>query len=75
MITRLHPDADAEMLAAAQWYEDRVTGLGQRFLSEVIDALSEIERHPQRFARVQYRSPREIRRCMLAHFPYGVVLP
>jgi hypothetical protein len=26
-----------------QWYEDRVGGLGERFLSQALDALTEIE--------------------------------
>jgi hypothetical protein len=73
MRARLHPDADRELQAAAQWYEDQVSGLGAQFLAEAIDALTDIERHPRRFARVGGRTRREIRRRLLAHFPYRVV--
>jgi toxin ParE1/3/4 len=73
MKLRLHPEADAELQAAAQWYQDRRGGLGERFLAEAIDALSDIERHPRRFAKVSYRTAREIRRRMLSHFPYSVI--
>jgi plasmid stabilization system protein ParE len=73
MNVRLHPDADDELQAAAQWYEDRVVGLGERFLSEAVDALTQIEKHPRRFARVKQRVAREIRRRTFPHFPYAVV--
>jgi len=69
----LQPEADAELQAAAQWYEDRVAGLGEQFLAEAIDALVAIENHPLRFARVPYRTSREIRRHMLEHFPYAII--
>ena len=62
MTTSLHPDADDELQAAAQGYEDRVAGLGERFLAEAVDALVEIENHPRRFARTKYRTAREVRR-------------
>ena len=73
MTTSLHPDADDELQAAAQWYEDRVAGLGERFLAEAVDALVEIENHPRRFARTKYRTAREVRRRMLPHFPYSMI--
>jgi toxin ParE1/3/4 len=73
MKLRLHPEADAELHAAAQWYEDRVIGLGEQFLVEAIDAFTDIENHPQRFGRAKYRTAREIRRRVLDHFPYSVV--
>lgn len=73
MIARLHPEADVELQAAAQWYEDRVAGLGERFLAEAVDAFVAIEKHPRRFARVRHRTSREISRRLLTHFPYRVV--
>jgi plasmid stabilization system protein ParE len=72
MTVRLHPEAERELQAAAQWYEERVEGLGERFLSEAIDALTAIEKHPRRFARSRYRISREIRQRSLHHFPYLV---
>src|SRR5436190_424980 len=73
MKLRLHNEAEAELQAAAQWYEDRVAGLGEQFLTEAINAFSEIELHPERFTRVKHRTPREIRRRLLRRFPYSVV--
>lgn len=73
MNVRLHPDSDDELEAAAQWYEDRVGGLGERFLSEAVDALADIEKHPRRFARIRHRTGRELRRRMFEHFPYSII--
>jgi hypothetical protein len=73
MTVQLHPEADTELHAAARWYEDRVLGLGDRFLVETIEALVAIEQHPRRFARASYRTSREIRRRMLSHFPYLMI--
>jgi toxin ParE1/3/4 len=73
MNVRLHPAADEELKAAAQWYEDRGAGLGERFLDECVDALLRIEHHPRRFGRARYRTSREIRRKLLDHFPYAIV--
>jgi toxin ParE1/3/4 len=72
MTLRIHPAAEAE-LTAAQWYEIRRFGLSERFLIEAADAFSAIERDPRRFAKARYRTTREIRRRLLAHFPYSVV--
>jgi toxin ParE1/3/4 len=73
MILRIHPAAEMELIAAAQWYEDRRSGLGERFLVEATDAFLAIEQHPRRFAIARYRTRREIRRHLLAHFPYSLV--
>ena len=73
MKVRLHPAADEELTAAAQWYEDRSAGLGERFLDECVGALLAIERHPRRFAKARYRTSREVRRKLLDHFPYAAV--
>ena len=69
----LHPEADAELQAAAQWYEDRSAGLGERFLSEALNALEQIARRPKRFAKVPSRSRRDFHRKLLPSFPYAVV--
>jgi plasmid stabilization system protein ParE len=73
MTVRLHPEAELELQAAAQWYERRVAGLGERFLSEAIDGFISIEKHPHRFARSRYRTKREVRQRSLGHFPYRIV--
>ena len=48
MKARLLPEAEEETRLAAQWYEDRETGLGEQFLEAISDALTKIERHPRR---------------------------
>jgi plasmid stabilization system protein ParE len=70
---RLVPEADEELVAAARWYEDRGRGLGERFISEVSQALRDIEHAPTRYPRMRYRTSREIRRRVLHHFPYVIV--
>jgi hypothetical protein len=73
MKLRIDAAADAELQSAAQWYEGRVAGLGERFLEEAVVAMSDIDGPPRRFGRARYRTKREIRRRLLEHFPYSVV--
>ena len=47
--------------------------VGERFLSQAIDALAKIEKYPRRFARTKHQTGREIRRRMFAHFPYSII--
>jgi plasmid stabilization system protein ParE len=53
---------------AATWYEDRVGGLGTRFLEEVDHCLESIRSAPSRYP-VVYR---DVRRALLKRFPYAV---
>ena len=69
----LSPVADAEIQEAAQWYHERGAALAEDFLSEVIDALGEVERHPHRFPRARQRTSRTIRHKALKRFPYEVI--
>mgnify|MGYP005851116005 CR=1 FL=1 len=74
MRTTLLPDAEQELQAAAQWYEQRQQGLGEQFLETAIAALVSIERHPRRFAPYAYApANHEVRRCLLGRFPYGII--
>jgi len=41
--------AEADIAAAALWYEERATGLGTEFLRAVDVTLAEIRRMPERF--------------------------
>ena len=43
-----HPDAQAELIAAAQFYEQRVSTLGAQFLDAVDQAVSTIMNAPER---------------------------
>ena len=58
-------DAEADILDAALWYEQRAPGLGTEFLLAVDGTLAEVARLPERFP-VVYR---ESRRALLRRFP------
>jgi toxin ParE1/3/4 len=63
-----HPEAEAELIEAAQFYENHVLGLGQRFLNEFEIALSKIQESPESWQRVDA----ELRRYVMPRFPYGI---
>jgi hypothetical protein len=74
MIARLCPEADAEIDAAARWYQSQVQGLGEQFLDELVDGLQAIEHHPHRYPSY-LRAPkgRDVRRHLLKRFPYCII--
>jgi plasmid stabilization system protein ParE len=53
---------------AAAWYEERLPGLGHRFLDEVAAAFSAIAETPSMFPTVH----RNTRRSLIRRFPFGV---
>jgi plasmid stabilization system protein ParE len=63
-----HPDAEIEVVEAAQFYEQRVPGLGDRFLHEFDAAVAEIQRNPHRWRMIEAG----VRRFIMRHFPYGI---
>jgi plasmid stabilization system protein ParE len=66
--------ASAEMAEAAAWYEERVSGLGDRFLSELEAAFTRIDETP--FIGPPWthrRLPDGVRRMFLRSFPYSAV--
>jgi plasmid stabilization system protein ParE len=63
-----HPDAEAELIEAVQFYEGRVPGLGQRFLGEFEAAVAAIEEAPNRWRMVEG----DLRRYLMQRFPYGI---
>ena len=60
--------AEADVLEAALWYEQRSPGLGAEFLRAVDVTLAEVARMPERLPAVH----REARRALLRRFPYAV---
>lgn len=64
-----HPEAEAEMLASAVWYEGRCAGLGLDFLGEVESAVSRIAASPEAWAIVTG----DIRRHLVHRFPFGIL--
>jgi toxin ParE1/3/4 len=66
---RFHPDAEAEMIAAAGYYEAQQQDLGRRFLASVQDALNRIQVNPLLYRVLEG----DVRRCLTRTFPYGVL--
>jgi toxin ParE1/3/4 len=70
----LHEQAEAELQDAARWYNRRVVGLGEQFLSAAIDAFIEIEKHPGRFPLDPLSTDEhELHRYRLDRFPYSLI--
>jgi hypothetical protein len=51
MIRRLiiRPEAEADLMAAALWYENRQSGLGEEFLAEARAAINGAVTHPRHY--------------------------
>jgi toxin ParE1/3/4 len=64
----LRPFVEHDLDKAASWYEDRQSGLRERFLENVGDTLVRIEHNPLLYQTVLL----DIRRAPLRQFPYGV---
>lgn len=66
---RFHPEAEAEMISAAVFYETRQKDLGKRFLASVQGALNKIQVNPLLYRELEG----DVRRCLTTTFPFGVV--
>ncbi|PYO38324.1 MAG: plasmid stabilization protein [Candidatus Rokuibacteriota bacterium] len=64
-----HPEAEAELVGAALFYESRMVGLGRAFATEVERTVSLIREHPDA------GSPAGLphRQMRVHRFPYSVV--
>ena len=69
MKLRWHAEARTEVDIAAAFYAEKQTGLAQRFLDDLENALRRVQRHPLAYRQVEG----DIRRCRVPHFPYGVI--
>ena len=58
-----------EVSQAAEFYEERVAGLGADFLDEVDAAIDRILQFPEAWGRLG----RNYRRCSLRRFPYLII--
>lgn len=63
-----HPEAEAELLEAAQYYEEQLPGLGLRFLEEYETAVAMIVDAPDRWQTVES----DVKRYIMRRFPYGI---
>ena len=62
------PEAEADVVAAYDWYESREPGLGEDFLRCVEACVLMIQRHPQLYP----AAVDEFRRALIRRFPYEV---
>lgn len=62
------PEAVDDLVEARAWYEDRSSGLGERFLSHVDECIGRIQKKPELYERVY----KDYRRAMVHRFPYVV---
>jgi plasmid stabilization system protein ParE len=62
------PKVGRDLAAGFAYYETQTQGLGEQFLSAVNSAFDAVERYPEMFARVHG----EVRRALVARFPYAV---
>ncbi len=68
------PDAEAELLKAALWYENQRTGLGEELYDQVLATIESIGKHPLRFPLFEAAAnPRQLRRALVTRFPYVVI--
>ena len=63
-----HPEAEAEIIEAAKYYDRQVPGLGGQFLEEIDGAVAAILDAPERWRRIDG----EIRRYLAKRFPFGI---
>lgn len=63
-----HPEAEAELIEAAQYYERRVAALGVKFLDDADRAVSMILDTPQRWEVIE----EDVRSYLMPRFPYAI---
>jgi plasmid stabilization system protein ParE len=64
-----HPEARAELAAAARWYNKQRSGLGGQFRQEAMAAISRILQGPEAFGVIGG----DVRCHILHRFPYGIL--
>jgi len=67
---RLNPLILQDYEEAYSWYEDKLTGLGERFAEAVRNKLEEIALKPEIFSKTKSRSFRE---ASVDRFPYKII--
>jgi plasmid stabilization system protein ParE len=69
MTYRFLTPALAEIREAAEFYEERVSGLGADFLDEVDATIDRMLQFPEAWGRLG----EEFRKCHLRRFPYSII--
>jgi len=65
---RFNPLAEAELQDAASWYDERVAGLGGRFITAIRHRAAEIVESPRRWPLI-----RAARRVLVGSYPYATI--
>jgi len=63
-----HAAAEAEVVEAARFYEQRVPSLGTEFLDELDGAIAAIQASPRSWRIIGH----DVRRYLLPRFPFGI---
>lgn len=66
----VRPEAEADLLKSAIWYEQRQRGLGLELLLDIHDSIRRALNNPQAFLRIR-KNP-EVRRILAKRFPYRI---
>ena len=66
----IRPDAEADVVEAALWYEQQNPGLGEKFVTEVDQAIRRVLENPLAFRLIHRRH--EVRRALTHRFPYKI---
>lgn len=69
MRVAFRPEARAEVLAAKQWYDQQVRGLGRDFAHALDSAIASIRRNPGAYQQIDV----DCRRVLLPRFPYSLI--
>lgn len=65
----VQPEAEADIVSAAVWYDRRSKLVRQKFLQTLEATLAAIEQNPNSYQRIRG----EVRRVMLRGFPYALL--
>lgn len=68
-LIRVLVEARLDIQEAYDWYEERLQGLGERFLGAVDDCLERVAANPRGFPTVHA----DVRRALLLRFPYAIL--
>lgn len=73
MKVRFHPEVEAEVLAATEWYESERPGLGAEFLESLGRAGAALRERPETWPLWPGVPERQrVRRYLMERFPFGI---
>lgn len=69
MTFSFHPEAEAELNEAIDYYEECEPGLGYDFSTEVFAGIQNVVNYPTAWPVME----EDVRRCLINRFPYGIL--